>query len=54
MIQGLVVLIMDHGDGTMVFANIAGRVDLASLAEVGEAFGVPGLEEIKSGNEDDE
>jgi hypothetical protein len=51
-IQGLVVLIMDRGDGTMVFANIAGSIDLARLAEVGEGFGIPGLEDIEV--EDDE
>ena len=52
MIQGLVVMIVDRGDETMIFANIAGRVDLASLAEVGEAFDIPGLEDLEM--EDDE
>jgi hypothetical protein len=45
-INGLVVLVLDPSDGTMVFANIAGSIDLAKLAEIGESFGVPGLEDV--------
>jgi hypothetical protein len=45
-IQGLVVLILDHDDNTMIFANMAGTVDLAAIEDLGEAFGVPGLEDI--------
>ena len=45
-IQGLTVLIVNRGDGTMIFANIAGSVDLASLEELGDVFDIPGLDEI--------
>jgi hypothetical protein len=46
-IQGLVVMIMDSDDGTMVFANIAGEIDLAAIEDLGEAFEIPGLEDLE-------
>lgn len=46
-IQGLVVLVVESGDGELVFVNIAGLIDLAALEELGDAFELPGLEEIK-------
>jgi len=46
-IQGLVVLVMDSDDGTMVFANIAGQVDLAAIEQLGEAFEIPGLDDLE-------
>ena len=45
-IQGLVVMIIDTDEGQMVFANIAGNLDLASLEEIGDTFGVPHLGDI--------
>jgi hypothetical protein len=46
-VEGLVVLIIENSDNTMVFANIAGTVDLAAIEEIGEAFEIPGLEDIE-------
>lgn len=45
-IDGLVVLVMDHEDGEVVFANIAGRIDLARLGELGRTLNVPGLDAV--------
>jgi len=45
-IQGLVVMIIDTDEGQMVFANIAGNLDLSSLEEIGDTFGVPHLGDI--------
>ena len=46
-IQGLVVMIIDSDEGQMVFANIAGELDLSSLEEIGDTFGVPHLGDIE-------
>jgi hypothetical protein len=45
-IQGLVVLVADAGGHEVVFANIAGVIDLASIAELGETLDIPGLDQI--------
>jgi hypothetical protein len=45
-INGLIVLVFDPGDRTMVFANIAGSIDLAKLADIAEGIGIPGLEDV--------
>ncbi len=44
-IQGLTVLVVE-GDGELVFANIAGRIDLAQIGKLGAGFGFPGLDAI--------
>ena len=44
-IDGLVVLVVE-GDDQVVFANIAGTIDLANLARIGMNFDVSGLEEL--------
>jgi hypothetical protein len=43
-ISGLVVLVADEGE--IVFANIAGTIDLAALARLGEQFDIPGLDQV--------
>jgi hypothetical protein len=45
-VQGLVVMIVDSDEGQMVFANIAGAIDLSALEEIGDTFGVPHLGDI--------
>jgi len=42
-VDGLVVLVVDTGESEVVFANIAGTIDLASLGKLGETLSVPGL-----------
>ena len=44
-ILGLVVLVAGDED-EVIFANVAGRVNLAAIAKIGESFNVPGLDEI--------
>ncbi len=44
-IDGLVVLVVEGGD-QLVFANIAGTIDLASLVKLGMNFDIAGLDEI--------
>ena len=48
-IQGLVVLVSDGGE--VVFANIAGVIDLNAIAKLGESFDIPGLGEIVQGDD---
>ena len=44
-IQGLVVMVEDEGE--FVFVNIAGMLDLAKLALLGEGMDLPGLEVLQ-------
>lgn len=45
-IDGLLVLILDKGDETIVFVNLHGEIDLAHLQAIAEQMDVPGLDEI--------
>jgi hypothetical protein len=46
-IQGLVVMVSSlEEQGELVFANIAGDIDLAALAELGEQMAIPGLDRL--------
>jgi hypothetical protein len=45
-IQGLVVMVAGAEDGEVVFANIAGTIDLAAIAQLGETFDIPGLADV--------
>ena len=45
-IDGLVALIFDSEDKEIVFANLAGPVDLNSLGEIGDRLNVPGLDHL--------
>lgn len=43
-IRGLTVLALDGGE--LVFANIAGEIDLAAIAELGREMDLPGLDAL--------
>jgi len=45
-VDGLVALIFDTDDGELVFANLAGEIDVTQLGEIGERLNVPGLDQI--------
>lgn len=45
-IDGLVALIFDSSDKELVFANLAGEIDITKLGEIGERFNVPGLDQV--------
>ncbi len=45
-IDGLLVLILDKSDQTIVFVNLHGKIDLAHLQAIAEQMDVPGLDEI--------
>ena len=45
-IDGLVALIFDSEDKAIVFANLAGTIDLNRIEEIGDKLNVPGLEHI--------
>jgi hypothetical protein len=45
-VDGLVVLIFDSTDKELVFANLAGEIDITRLGEIGERFNVPGLDQV--------
>jgi hypothetical protein len=45
-VDGLVVLIFDSKDKELVFANLAGEIDITRLGEIGERFNVPGLGQV--------
>ena len=46
-IEGLTVLVVDESDGSLVFANVVGMIDLAKIRELGEQMDIPGLENIE-------
>jgi hypothetical protein len=50
-IQGLVVMVVERGaeSSELVFANIAGTLDLAALQSIGEKLDVPGLDDLNLG-----
>ena len=48
-IDGLVVLVLDQDEGQVVFANIAGVIDLARIGKLGEKLKVPGLDALEEG-----
>ncbi len=45
-ILGLVVMVYEQGGQELVFANIAGRLDMALMASISAGLNIPGLEEI--------
>lgn len=45
-IQGLVVMVIDMDEGEMIFANIAGELDLAAIQSIGESMEIPGLDDL--------
>lgn len=45
-VDGLVVLIFDSKDKELVFANLAGEIDVTQLGEIGERLNVPGLDQV--------
>jgi len=45
-IDGLVALIFDSEDKELVFANLAGEIDVTRLGEIGERLSVPGLDQV--------
>ena len=48
-IRGLTVMVNDSGpDGSFVFANIAGVIDLAAIQRLGEQMDIPGLNQLKT------
>ncbi len=45
-VDGLVALIFDSDDKELVFANLAGEIDVSKLGEIGERLNVPGLDQV--------
>lgn len=45
-IQGLVVLVVNQDDQQVIFANVAGVLDLAAIEKLGEELDIPGLDEL--------
>ena len=45
-IDGLVALIFDSDDKELVFANLAGEIDLNRIGEIGDRLHVPGLNSV--------
>jgi hypothetical protein len=45
-ILGLVVMVYDASEPQLVFANIAGRLDMALMGSISAGLSIPGLEEI--------
>jgi len=48
-ISGLVVMVLSHetGSGELVFANVAGRLDLAAMQRLGDELNIPGLDNLE-------
>jgi hypothetical protein len=45
-IDGLVALIYDREDKELVFANLAGEIDVTKLGAIGESLDLPGLDRV--------
>jgi hypothetical protein len=45
-IQGLVVMIVDENERNVVFANLAGTLDLAAIERIGGDMQLPGLDRL--------
>jgi hypothetical protein len=45
-IHGLTVMVIDMEEGELVFANIAGKLDLAAIEQIGDGLGIPGIEDL--------
>lgn len=45
-VDGLVALIFDSDDKELVFANLAGEIDITRLGEIGNRLNVPGLDQV--------
>ena len=45
-IDGLVALTFDTDDKELVFANLAGEIDITRLGEIGDRLNVPGLDQV--------
>ncbi len=45
-ILGLVVMVLDGDDGELIFANVAGDLDLEAMKQIGEELEIPGLDEF--------
>lgn len=46
-ISGLVVMVLDRGEGELIFANVAGRLDLEAIQKFGDKMNIPGLGGLK-------
>lgn len=49
-INGLTVIVTERNEGKLVFANIAGQINLDAIGELGANFGIPGLGELTGGD----
>jgi len=45
-VNGLVVMVVEGEGEEIVFANIAGTLDLAAIARLGESLEIPGLDQV--------
>ena len=46
-LDGITVVVAEKSEKALVFANIAGRIDLEAVAELGMNLDIPGLEHLK-------
>jgi hypothetical protein len=49
-IDGLVALIYDREDKELVFANLAGEIDVTKLEAIGDRLNLPGLDQVPGGD----
>ena len=48
-IRGLTVMVSDSGpEGSFVFANVVGVIDLAAIQKLGEQMSIPGLDQLQA------
>ena len=45
-IRGLTIMVAEFDEDQIVFVNIAGEIDLAALAKLGEQLDIPGLDQL--------
>jgi len=45
--SGLVVMVLDKDENELIFANVAGRLDLEAIQKLGDTMNIPGLSGLK-------
>jgi len=45
-VRGLVVMVLDRDEGELVFANLAGTIDLQKIKAISEELDIPGLDSL--------
>ena len=46
-LSGLVVMVLERSEGELIFANVAGLLDLEAIQKLGDKMNIPGLSDLE-------